>query len=584
MSTSPRPDAAPDENGSVTGGAVEEPGGGSANANFDPGALDFRVIFESGPGNLLVLAADPPHFTMLAASDERLAATLTTREATLGRPLFSVFSDANPSNPDASGVGNLRTSLETVLRTRRPHRMAVQRYDLQRPDGTWEERYWAPHNVPVMQPGAGPDAPVRWIVHRVEDVTDLFLERAAAAAAERRAAELRAVLESMSDAVYIGGREGITFANRAALDQLGFATREELNRGVATLAEEIQTRDVETGERIPVEREAFSRALAGEQVVQDVRVRHRLTGQDRVLRCAAAPVVVDGAVIAAVAVNTDVTEVRRLHAERARLLAESEQARVTAEAANRAKSEFLAVMSHELRTPLNAIGGYTELVELGIHGPVTEAQRTALARIQTSQRHLLGLISGVLDYSRVEAGTVTYRLTDVPVAEVVTEAGMLVAPQLREKGLGYGWSGAPPDLAVRADREKLQQILLNLLGNAVKFTQARDGMPGRVEVACRNDADDHVLIQIRDTGDGIAAEQLESIFEPFVQADQRLTRLHSGVGLGLAISRDLARGMGGDLSVESTPGVGSTFTLTLSRGARGRTPGETPARPDARGL
>jgi len=269
--------------------------------------------------------------------------------------------------------------------------------------------------------------------------------------------------------------------------------------------------------------------------------------------------------------HEDIAERLQAEAERARLLAESEAARAEAEAANRTKGEFLAVMSHELRTPLNAIGGYAELIELGIHGPVTDAQRTALARIQASQRHLLGLVAGVLDYSRVEAGAVTYRLVDVPVGEAVAEAEALVAPQLRARGLGYAWSGVAPGVAVRADREKLQQVLLNLLGNAVKFTNPRGGVPGRIEVACTVEAADgggasaggRVHLTVRDTGEGIAAEQLERIFEPFVQVDQRLTRAHAGVGLGLAISRDLARGMGGDLAAESTPGVGSTFTLTL---------------------
>jgi signal transduction histidine kinase len=266
--------------------------------------------------------------------------------------------------------------------------------------------------------------------------------------------------------------------------------------------------------------------------------------------------------------GVDVTEAveGRREAEAAR--ADAEAARGEAERANRAKSEFLATMSHELRTPLNAIGGYAELLELGIHGPVSDAQRIALDRIQASQRHLLGLIAGVLDYSRVEAGAVSYRLENVPVGEAVSEAEMLVAPQLRAKGLGYAWAGAPPGLAVRADREKLQQILLNLLGNAVKFTHPRGDASGRIEVSCTTSGDDagaFVSIHVRDTGKGIAPNALERIFEPFVQVDQRLTRPHAGVGLGLAISRDLARGMGGDLTAESTPGVGSVFTLSLPR-------------------
>ena len=170
---------------------------------------------------------------------------------------------------------------------------------------------------------------------------------------------------------------------------------------------------------------------------------------------------------------------------------------------------------------------------------------------------------------RRPARAVTDRLVAIPAAEAVAEAEVLVAPQLRAKGIGYGWSGAPPELAVRADPEKLQQVVLDLLGNAVKFAHRRDGVPGRIEVACTAEpgagpgGGGRVAIRVRDTGQGIAPEQLERVFEPFVQADQRLTRPADGVGLGLAISRDLARGMGGDLAAESAVGVGSTFTLTL---------------------
>ncbi|HVE78606.1 MAG TPA: ATP-binding protein [Gemmatimonadaceae bacterium] len=241
--------------------------------------------------------------------------------------------------------------------------------------------------------------------------------------------------------------------------------------------------------------------------------------------------------------------------------AEAEAARVVAEEANRAKADFLAVMSHELRTPLNAIGGYAELLELGVHGPVAEPQRVALERIQRSQRHLSGLINEVLSYARVESGSVRYQIADVPMDEILRAADSLILPQVRAKGLDYACPGCPATLVARADRERVQQILVNLLTNAVKFTERG----GRVRVECEA-ADGAVLVRVRDTGVGIPPEKLEAIFEPFVQIDSALTRTHDGIGLGLAISRNLARGMGGELVAESRVDEGSTFTLTLPRG------------------
>ncbi|HUF27736.1 MAG TPA: PAS domain-containing protein [Gemmatimonadaceae bacterium] len=274
----------------------------------------------------------------------------------------------------------------------------------------------------------------------------------------------------------------------------------------------------------------------------------------------------DGTRSGVVAHGSDVTEqvlarreVERLLAESEQARAEAEEARAEAEAANHAKSEFLAVMSHELRTPLNAVGGYAELMEMGIRGPVTRQQRDDLRRIQTSQRHLLGLINEVLNYAKLETGSVQFDVSDVRMREALTAAESLVAPQARAKGLALSVAECPPELVARADPEKLRQILANLLSNAAKFTDAG----GRIEMSCTAE-EARVSIRVRDTGIGIPADKLGAIFDPFVQVRSDLTRPHEGTGLGLAISRDLARGMGGDLTVESVIGAGSTFTLTLS--------------------
>ena len=253
-------------------------------------------------------------------------------------------------------------------------------------------------------------------------------------------------------------------------------------------------------------------------------------------------------------------EIRDYVVERERLLESERVARGEAEEANRAKSRFLAVMSHELRTPLNAIGGYAELIELEIHGAITQAQREALQRIQRSERHLLGLIESVLSFARIEAGTVRFDIQKVSTSELVISAEALVDPQLRSRGLDVELVDCDEPRWVAADPEKARQILLNLLSNAMKFTPKG----GRLTISCAS-RDDFVEISVADTGIGIPADKLESIFEPFVQVDTRLTRAQDGVGLGLAISRDLARKMGGDLGVTSTEGEGANFTLRLPR-------------------
>jgi signal transduction histidine kinase len=220
-------------------------------------------------------------------------------------------------------------------------------------------------------------------------------------------------------------------------------------------------------------------------------------------------------------------------------------------------------MSHELRTPLNAIGGYTQLLQMGVHGPLTADQDRALARIERSQAHLLALITDILDFARIDAGRVQFNVRDVLVDDVLASVEALATPLLRGRPLVFTCVRCTTPIAVRADRDKLCQVLLNLAGNAIKYT------PDGGEVAVVVAVEDRVVhVRVEDTGPGIPNDQLGRIFEPFVQGERSLNRPDEGVGLGLAISRELVAGMGGTLAVESELGRGSVFIVTLPRVAQ----------------
>jgi PAS domain S-box-containing protein len=241
---------------------------------------------------------------------------------------------------------------------------------------------------------------------------------------------------------------------------------------------------------------------------------------------------------------------------------EAEEARHRADEANRAKGQFLAAMSHELRTPLNAIGGYADLLLMGLSGTVNDKQVQQLQRIKRSQGHLLGIINDILNFSRIEAGQLTYDIGPVVVREVVESVAEMVAPQVAARGLHLDTEKCPADIMALGDRPKLEQIVLNLVSNAVKFTESG----GRIALSCERVADGRVALVVHDTGMGISPEKLEVIFEPFVQVGRTLTNTGEGAGLGLAISRDLARAMGGDVTVTSIVGGGSEFKLIMPAG------------------
>ena len=442
-------------------------------------------------------------------------------------------------------------------------------YRLRRHDGTYR---WA---TDAAAPRLGPGGDYLGYVGSVLDVDErtqlLRAEQAARIAAEQarasaealsgraEASEARArqlfALSPLPKWVYDAETLAFLEVNEAAVRHYGYARAEFLA---------LTIRDIRPPEEIP-------RMLA---VAQE---RH-LTGASQGVfhHRTKAGAIIDVEVFlrdvpyegrrAVIAVVQDVTERRRAEAALLEASRAAAAARDAAEAANAAKSQFLSTMSHELRTPLNAIAGYADLLTLGLRGPLTEAQRQDLERLRRANQHLTGLVTDVLNFARLDAGRVEYRTEDVELGPLIADLETLIGPQIADKALAFDRDGCAPDTpdrphVVRADAEKVRQVLLNLLSNAVKFTDAG----GRVALACEADADAGAIrLRVSDTGRGIPADQLERIFEPFVQVDRHRTPdSQQGVGLGLAISRDLARGMGGELGAESTPGVGSTFTLTL---------------------
>ncbi len=388
-------------------------------------------------------------------------------------------------------------------------------------------------------------------------------EHAARGAAEVAEARLRDVFEQapVSVAVLTGPDHVYSIVSPLYAETPG-GGRTLLGRSVREAFPELEgTGYVETMDRVYVTGEPF--AAAERRVLlrggDGALVEHYLNIGYQALRDR------EGHIYAVASATYDVTGQVRARREVEMARAEAERQRAAAHAANQAKSEFLSTMSHELRTPLNAIGGYAELLTLGLRGPVTDAQRQDLERLRRANQHMTGLVESVLNFARLDAGQVEYHFEAVRLGPVVADLEALVGPQFAAKGLAYDHDACGPDTRERphvawADAEKVRQILLNLLTNAAKFTDAG----GRVTLACDTETTGVVRVRVADTGRGIAADQLDRVFEPFVQLDRQRTHAsQQGVGLGLAISRDLARGMGGDLTAESEPGVGSTFTLTL---------------------
>jgi signal transduction histidine kinase/ActR/RegA family two-component response regulator len=399
------------------------------------GPLDFQALFEAAPDLYLVL---DPHLNIVAVSNAYLRATLTKRDDIIGRHLFDVFPD-NPDDPEATGVGNTRASLARVRKDLVPDTMAVQQHDIRRPEaegGGFEVRHWSPRNSPIL----ASDGTLAYIIHRVEDVTEVV-----------RLKELES------------GQQEVTAALRERADQMRV---EVLNRSV------------------------------------------ELQEANRQLR-----------------------------------------------AAGEAKSEFLSRMSHELRTPLNAVLGFGQVLEMG---PLDTDQRQSVRQILKAGGHLLNLIDEVLDMAKIESGNMALSIEAVPVADVLREAIELMEPLAEREGVTLDDRSEAGGVFVRADRQRLTQVLLNLASNAVKYN--REG--GSVTFSSMTTEEGLHEIRVADSGRGIAPEHLGRVFTPFdrLGADQWEVE---GTGIGLSLSKRLMDLMGGEIGFESTPNEGSVFSIRL---------------------
>jgi PAS domain S-box-containing protein len=522
------------------------------------GPPDFRTLFESAPGHFLVL---DPDLTIVAVTDGYLAATMTSRDDILGRGLFDVFPD-NPDDPGATGEAHLRASLDRVRSSLVPDTMAVQKYDIRRPEadgGGFEERFWSPVNTPVLRA----DGKLAYIIHRVEDVT---ASAAFEAEVYRRAQEiaesnrelhrantelqrtqvfLDSLIENLPDMVFVKDADTLRFVrfNRAGEELLGFPRADLIGKGDYDFfpkdeadAFTAKDREVLEGQRVvDIPEEPIDTAHHGQRILHTKKI----------------PIFDElGRAVYLLGISEDVTE-------RKRAADEILQARHDAERANLAKTEFLSRMSHELRTPLNAILGFSQLLD---DDGLDAEQRQSVGYITQAGRHLLGLINEVLDISRIESGQLSISPEPVSVEELVDEVLALIRPLATGREIRVDAQGADVVGSVVADRQRLKQVLLNLLSNAVKYNREA----GSISIRCASADGDRVRISVVDTGYGIAPAHLERLFRPF----DRIGAENGGVegtGIGLALTRGLIDAMGGDIGVESELDVGSTFWFELPR-------------------
>ena len=519
-------------------------------------ALRAQTAFLDG-----VLAATPD-VVAVKDRDQRYLLVNAACARVIGRPPEEIVGRADEELYPAPIAAALRASDQRVIATG----AAITITELVPDASGGAMRAWTSVKAPLRDATGG----VVGVVLVARDETE---RRAAEVALAERERLLQTIARNATLALFVmDERQQCVYMNPAAERLTGYTLNETWGRALHDVVHHTRP----DGSPYPLADCPIDRALPENNAERGTEVFVHKDGSFYPVAFTASPIrdEVTGVPLGTVIEVRDIRAELAAAAERERLLAaervaraEAEQQRAEAVAASRAKGEFLAVMSHELRTPLNAISGHVQLLEMELHGPLTDAQRDALARVQRAQRHLLSLINDVLNFAKLEAGKVEYDVREVDLSSLIADVAPMIEPQVGAKGLTYEVRPPAGGCLAWADSDKLRQILLNLLANAVKFTTKG----GRITlgVATRRETPDVVYLRVEDTGIGISRAQQATIFDPFVQVFRAGSREGEGgaggVGLGLAISRDLARGMGGDLRVRSTEGAGSTFTVTLRR-------------------
>ena len=530
-----------------------------------PKPLDFRLLFEASPGLYLVL---DPSFRIVAVSDAYLSATMTRRGDIVGRNLFDVFPD-NPDDPAATGARNLRASLETVLRTGKPHTMAVQKYDIRRPDeagGGFEERFWSPVNTPVFAGGT-----LAHIIHRVEDVTSFVrlqqLDHEQKRASEATRIELYLRTQELEQARLAGfvapsGTQGLI--PRTNLYLLLMAAP----AAVCVVRTRNHIIELANGafQRIFAERPLLDRPLSEVLPASFLEILDAVwqSGESREskevpLPSESAPDIyitfvfepmrgAEGAIEGVVLFGFDVTD--QVAARR-----QLENVATHLTKIDRAKDEFIATISHELRTPMTSILGWARMLALG--NLDEETTRSALDAIERSTMTQAKLIEDLLDDSRIAAGKLRLDLRAVDMQSIIESAITLIRPAADLKQVSVALQTDEGPYEVAGDPMRLQQVIGNVLGNAIKFTPEH----GEVHISLTRDGDDAV-ISVRDSGRGIEPELLGHVFDRYRQGTWQTPDRQSGLGLGLAIAQQLVHLHGGTIAAASD-GIGKGTTITV---------------------